>query len=59
MLNSRLAYWLTLPIPSDFFQVFRLTNLTVQYHDGFLWLGTTPIFMASIPEAFQDQMIAS
>jgi len=29
MLNSRLEYWLTLPIPSDFFGVFKLSELTV------------------------------
>ena len=59
MLNNRLSYWLTLPIPSDFFQVFKLTNLTVQYHDGYLLLGTTPIFMAPIPDQLQDSLIAS
>jgi hypothetical protein len=57
MLNSRLEYWLTLIIPSDFFGVFKLSDLTVQYHDGMMLLGTTPFFIAQIPDYVQDSII--
>lgn len=51
MLNDKLERWLTLDLPSDFGGYFKLSDLVIQVHDGYLFFGATPVF---IPPVSQD-----
>ena len=52
-LNSFLAKK-TVTFPSNFFGIFKLTNLTLDYYDHYIFAGATPLFIAPACEA-EDQ----
>ena len=55
MLNDRLEHWLTLNLPSDFGGYFKLSDLVIKVHDGYLFFGATPLFIAPVPQDTQGE----
>ena len=47
-LNAFLAKY-QVPIPSNIFGIFTLSDLFLQYNDGFIYAGATPTFIAPSP----------
>lgn len=48
----------TITFPSEFFGIFKLTNLTLDYYDHYIFAGATPLFIAPSKKIEVDDMFA-
>lgn len=48
----------TITFPSEFFGIFKLTNLTLDYYDHYIFAGATPLFIAPSKKIEENHMFA-
>ena len=48
-----------LPIPSDIFGIFQLSDLVLEYFDGYIYAGATPTFLPPTLEYGMNDLTAS